>query len=158
MLIQSLPVWIVLIGILVILIGKWYLITKFLEMPGSKAYLATKSWIASATIVAGGNAIITFLVISFVAGMGWGVVCGLLDGVIHWTLTYFHKRGRLPILTAGNVLQAEGWIGSIKSWLTGIPIATYLGISAFSSTFGLSHPSSITSLLSMLGSFLHLTK
>jgi hypothetical protein len=78
------------------------------------------------------------------------VFLALVDGVVHWLIAYWQRKGKLPTISDGNVTTAKSWWAEIKSWFSSISVGTYISIASTVAGYAVNHGSAITSLISSL--------
>ena len=150
MFVHGWPVWANFVILALILVAKWLLIKWVEKSPFYTTKMVGKTWLATAAVVAGLNAIVTFLLLFMFVGTGWALVLGLIDGAVHWLVTYYQRKKKLPTISLSNAAVATTWWTDIKSWFSALPLTTELSIAGWVTTFGLGHSTSISSLFSAI--------
>jgi len=154
MFVHAWPLWANL-GILIVLLMTKWLGIKYVEKTAAyRQLIVGKGWMATASLTAGVNALVMFVLLFLWVGTGWGLVLALVDGAIHWLLGYWQKKHQLPTLSAGNVSTGMLWWSEVKSWVSAIHVGTYVTIAGWVMSYGLGHSSSIGTVFSLIKTFL----
>jgi hypothetical protein len=147
----ALPVWANLLILAVLLVVKYFAINAIEKTTYYTSRMASGvGWMAANNIIAGLNAVVTFLILLIPAGLAWSIILGIGDGLLHWLIGYWKVKKMWPKISASNVADGEAYAKKAAGWVMAIHASSYLTLASYVTSYLTSHPAVLTKILTAL--------